>query len=92
MSRLPLLGLIVIALGGTLGMSRAPDAAVAQEDAHPLVGTWRWENDPADLVDDSFGTFHADATYIEVTANVGTALGAWEATGERSGDVIFVFQ
>ncbi|MDQ3694772.1 MAG: nuclear transport factor 2 family protein [Chloroflexota bacterium] len=91
-ARILSLGLVMVAVVGSLGISRAQDAAVAQEDAHPLVGTWRWENDPADLADDSFGTFHADGGYIEVTANVGTALGAWEAAGERAGDIIFVFQ
>ena len=91
---------IVIALIGLAGAGQgslgtaAQDATPAAQANHSIVGTWHWDNDPADPADDSYGIFHADGTYLEVTktTNVGTGIGAWKATGDHSVDVLTIFQ
>src|SRR5215218_7449070 len=85
---------VVAALGrGATAQEATPDTAadVDQPDApvmatHPLVGTWRWDNDPADPADDSYGIFAADGSYLEVTTGVGTGIGSWDPTGDRTAD------
>src|SRR5829696_3679382 len=93
---------VVAALGrGATAQEATPDTAadVDQPDApamatHPIVGTWRWDNDPADPADDSYGIFAADGSYLEVTkpTNVGIGIGSWIPTGDRTADVITVYQ
>ena len=64
----------------------------AQRD-HPLVGVWRWDNDPAHPnTRVTYGMFHADGTYAEISTGAGTAAGVWEATGANTADVTCVFQ
>lgn len=74
------------ALAPVLTAPFAASSLAAQEamGTHPIVGAWRWDNDPKNPgTDISYAIFHGDGTYIEVTAG-GTNLGAWEATGERA--------
>lgn len=92
-----LVSIAALMLAGTLALGAWPNA-VAQDTSsaatagHPVVGAWFWQNISTDPFDDSFGIFHADGTYVEETPYVGTGIGAWEATGERSVDLIIVFQ
>ncbi len=105
MRRMTLVLVVVIAFMGLVAVGRGNRGAIAQEAtpdtaammtmaAHPIVGTWRWDNDPADPADDSYAIFAADGSYLEVTkpTNVGVGIGAWTPTGERTADVITVFQ
>jgi hypothetical protein len=93
----------VIVVMGLVGLGRGSVGVVAQEATpgakaamatHPIVGTWRWDNDPADPADDSYGIFAADGSYLEVTkpTNVGVGIGSWVPTGDRTADVITIFQ
>ena len=59
---------------------------------HPVVGTWFWQNISADPFDDSFAVFHGDGTYVEETPYIGAGIGAWQVTGDRSADLMIVFQ
>jgi hypothetical protein len=67
-----------------------PDPGIAV--AHPVVGTWRWENDRLHPGDASFAAIHADGTYVEFYPGYGVGIGAWEATGEDSASLSIVFQ
>ena len=92
---------IVVLLGLVATVAQSTDAQEATPDTttmmamttHPLVGTWRWDNDPAVLDDDSYGIFTTGGSYLEVTRpdNAGVGVGAWTPTGERTADVITVF-
>lgn len=89
--------IVALTLAGTLALSvwpnaAAQDASTADTAGSPLVGAWFWENSSADPFDDSYAVFHADGTYVEETPYIGTGIGVWEATGERSADLIIVFQ
>lgn len=60
---------------------------------HPVVGAWRWSNLSEDAdADVSYGVYHADGTYLETFRTLGTAIGSWKATGERTADLTYVFQ
>jgi hypothetical protein len=95
MQRFRVLGIIaalmlITALGSTL-----PPHAIAQDSdtaAHPIVGMWWWENESADPFDDSFAVFGADGTYVEETPFIGAGIGTWVSTGERTADLLIVFQ
>ena len=88
---------IALTLAGTLALGALPNAGAQDPPpddmaGHPVVGGWYWENSSTDPFDDSFAVFHADGTYVEETPYIGTGIGVWEATGERSADLIIVFQ
>jgi hypothetical protein len=76
------------------GMSRtSPEISHPETSPHPIVGVWRWDKDPAHPnTHISYGVFNADGTYEEITTGAGTAVGMWQATGERTVEVTFVFQ
>lgn len=70
-----------------------PEDRPVEASRHPIIGTWRWDNDlehPNTHI--SYGVFHADGTYEEVTTGAGTAVGEWQETGDRSVAVTYVFQ
>jgi hypothetical protein len=69
----------------------AQDASPAMAN-HPVVGTWWWQNISTEPFDDSFAVFHADGTYVEETAYIGAGIGSWVPTGERTADLIIIFQ
>jgi hypothetical protein len=75
-----------------LGVS-AQDASPAAMASHPIVGTWYFDFDPANP-----GTlfvytiFHADGTRSDVHPFAGTGIGAWRATGDRTGMAINKYQ
>lgn len=75
-----------------LGAS-AQDATPGETTGHPIVGAWRWQNNPDDpSTSTSFAVFHGDETYVEFDPAVGVGIGTWRATGERTGDLTIVFQ
>lgn len=60
---------------------------------HPLIGAWQWsspatppgENDGYAIVDE-------DGTYVDYNAFTGVGMGLWEATGERTAEVVVTSQ
>ena len=95
MHRFRILGMIVtLMLTVAIATSVVPQA-VAQDSntaAHPIVGMWWWENSSADPFDNSFAVFQADGTYVEETPFIGAGIGTWVPTGERTADLLIVFQ
>lgn len=92
-----LVSVIALTVAGTVALSSqsragAQDTSPVGMAGHPVVGGWFWENSSTDPFDDSFAVFHADGTYVEETPYIGTGIGVWEATGERSADLLIVFQ
>jgi hypothetical protein len=88
--------IVVIALTGLVVNSASP-VATAQEvgpvaGQHPVVGSWFWANISDDPFDDSYAVFDSDGTYVEETAYIGAGIGAWQATGNRSADLMIVYQ
>jgi len=79
------LGVALAAAHPATAQETTPDAMVA----HPIVGAWYSDFDPANP-----GTlfvytiFHADGTRTDVHPFAGAGIGAWEATGERTGRAI----
>jgi hypothetical protein len=71
----------------------AHDATPAARAEHPVVGAWWTANDaPGPGVNTATAVFHADGTYLEVDPNIGVGVGVWQATGERTADLIAVYQ
>jgi hypothetical protein len=71
----------------------AQDATPTARAAHPVVGAWWSANDaPGPGVQTATAIFHVDGTYLEVDPNIGVGLGVWQATGERTADLIAVYQ
>jgi hypothetical protein len=92
-----LCSIVALALAGVIATSvwpnaAAQDASTVATATHPVVGTWWWENISADPFDDSYAIFHADGTYVEETSYIGAGIGSWQATGERTADLVIVFQ
>jgi hypothetical protein len=90
--------LLALSLGSVVVLG-ARLAAVAQEATpsatadHPVVGAWWTANDaPGPGVETAYAVFHADGTYLEVGPNIGVGVGVWQATGERSAELTYVFQ
>jgi hypothetical protein len=74
---------------GSLGVALAAARPAAAQDttaAHPLVGAWRYANDPTNPANVSVGAFHADGTYVVVFGDIGTGIGVWRATGDRTAE------
>jgi hypothetical protein len=85
----------VVLVGGVSGALRSP--VFAQDDTplatanHPIVGGWRCKNDNPGASFTSFALFHDDGTYVEEVFYGATALGVWQATGERTADLNIFF-
>ena len=88
MRRLAILGLILVVLAPGTAAQEATPAAMA---THPVVGAWRWANDPSDPISATYAIFHADGTYVEVAGDQ-TGIGVWRAVGERTVEITEVFQ
>ena len=84
------LGLALAARGGGASAQTTTPGDLA---GHPIVGTWYADFDPANpgtlFV---YTSFHADGTLAEVHPFAGAGIGAWEATGERTGRAIYKYQ
>lgn len=89
--------LLAVTLGGVGGAAIVSTRAAAQDEStpaatHPIVGMWWWQNISTDPFDDSFAVFGADGTYVEETPYIGAGIGAWVPTGERTADLLIVYQ
>ncbi len=88
---------VVIAAVGLIGVGRAGLGTSAQEATpaalagHPVVGAWKWANDPTDPIGATYAIFHADGTYVEVAGDQ-TGIGVWRPAGERTVEITEVFQ
>jgi hypothetical protein len=58
---------------------------------HPVVGAWRWNNDPSDPVQYTYAIFHDDGTYQEVSGH-DMGIGVWQPTGERTAEIGYIYQ
>jgi hypothetical protein len=91
-----LVSIVATAFVGLIVSAAAP-VVTAQEvgsvaGQHPIVGAWFWENISDDPFDDSYAVFGGDGTYVEETAYIGAGIGSWKDTGDRSADLLIVFQ
>jgi hypothetical protein len=85
---LSVLAVMIVGLSASL-----VNNATAREAPHPVVGAWWTANDAEGPgVNTAYAVFHADGTYIEVDPNIGVGLGVWQATGERTAELTYVFQ
>ena len=79
-------------LGGGLGLALAISRPAAAQDAtanmaaHPVVGAWRFANDPNDPANVGLNAFHADGIVVSVAGDIGAGIWAWRATGDRTAD------
>ena len=97
MSRSVALAVIALSILGVFAVAFNPvtaqDATPAPTAVHPVVGSWWAANDaPGPGVNTATAVFHADGTYLEVDPNIGTGVGMWQATGQRTADLIAVYQ
>src|SRR5215212_8026082 len=88
---------VVIAVASAVAIIPSRDApARATADVamvnHPIVGAWWWENISGDPFDDSYAVFGSDGTYVEETSYIGAGIGSWQTTGDRSGDLLIIYQ
>ena len=84
-----ILSLIILAFNPATAQVATP----ATRTDHPVVGSWWSANDaPGPGVQTATAIFHADGTYLEVDPNIGVGVGVWQVTGERTADLIAVYQ
>ena len=79
---------------GAVGIGLALVTPAATQEAtpelmasHPVVGAWILATVRA-TPNTGYAVFHADGTYMEANPDTGTGIGVWQATGERSGELI----
>jgi len=95
--RAALAGLGAAGIGAALA---TVGSAAARQDVpladHPIVGLWQYDGGFGPLQggrDWTYEIFHADGTYVAWGGlNVGAALGIWRPTGERTAEVLFIWQ
>jgi hypothetical protein len=89
----------VLIVGAVAGLTAGANlSAIAQEGtlavlaSHPVVGAWRVDTDADDPANQpSYAIFHADGSYLEFHPTVGTGIGVWASTGERTADLTVIF-
>lgn len=87
---LVLIGLIALGQNGSTVV--AQDATPGATTGHPLVGSWLLDTDADDPANPpSLARFSADGGYVQTDADGATAIGAWEASGEQTATVTFLF-
>lgn len=60
---------------------------------HPIIGSWRWDEDPAHPGAQTVsGVFRPDGTYEGETQSGVPVVGVWQATGPRTVAVTYVYQ
>ena len=73
-------------------MRRIHESTEAATAAHPVAGLWCWNlahmNPPGAR---SYAIFHADGTFIDANPFLGTGVGLWQATGERTADLLIYY-
>jgi hypothetical protein len=95
--RSALAGLGAGGLGLALGAARPAAAQEAATDMakHPVVGFWqnRVTGPDAATMPWTFSLYHADGTYHEWNGlDAGAALGIWRPAGERTAELLFIYQ
>jgi hypothetical protein len=60
----------------------------ASSIGHPVAGAWHWTDADADNV----VVFNADGSYLEYSPENGVGLGGWRQTGERTAELVVVYQ
>src|SRR5688572_9211519 len=94
--RTALAGLGASGLGLALAVSHATAQDTVTEMAtHPIVGFWqnRVTGPDAEKMPWTFSLYHADGTYHEWNGlDAGTALGIWRPVGERTAELLFIYQ
>ena len=86
-----LLGLLVATMGPSTTAQEVTPEAVMATASHPVVGAWRWDNNPGTPdAEISYGLFHADGTYTETTI-IGVGIGVWRPTGARTAELTITF-
>ena len=82
-----------LALAPTVRSAVAQDATPSAMATHSIIGAWYFDFDPANpgtlFV---YTSFHADGTRSDVHPFAGAGIGAWTATGERTGESINKYQ
>ena len=88
----------VLALAAAFAVAR-PMLDTAAQDATPaaaagpsIVGAWQWNAAADSPGEANFAIFHADGTYTEWNPVAGVGIGVWRMSGERTVDLVFVFQ
>ena len=84
----------LFALVFLFGVSGSNIAAVAAQEMadHPILGSWMLDADPDDPANPpSLVVFTSDGSYLEVDAEGGVGVGAWESTGANSGNLTIRF-
>jgi hypothetical protein len=83
-----LFGLVVTR--GELTTAQETTLDLAAMASHPIVGTWRFVKDFGEGPTVSYGTFHADGTYVhEGYAGGPLAFGVWVPAGEHAVDLCY---
>src|SRR5687767_10492027 len=69
----------------------AQDATPVAMAGHPVVGAWRWTNNPGTEHEFfSFAIFVADGTYVETGEDSFVIVGEWRATGEQTAELVII--
>ncbi len=85
LSTVVLLGTLLVGAGRFV---TAQDTDSTETMGHPLVGSWVLVIDSGEQ--SSLARFSADGGYVQVDAD-GAGLGAWEPTGDATGNLTFTF-
>jgi hypothetical protein len=73
-------------------MGRIHEGTTAATAGHPIVGLWSWDlahMNPTGAR--SYAIFHADGAYVEANPFLNTGVGVWQATGERTADLLIYY-
>lgn len=73
-------------------MGRIHEGAAAAAAGNPVVGMWSW--DLAHMTPPgarSYALFHADGTFVDANPFLGTGVGLWRSTGERTADLLIYY-
>lgn len=88
------LGLVLVARGLIASAQDAsPEATPYPMTDHPLIGVWQWTDptDPNNIY--AYAIFSDEGSYTEGwSPRWGVSLGTWQATGERTADLVYVQQ
>jgi hypothetical protein len=77
----------------TPGNTASVQGATADMADHPVVGLWQNAVTGTGGMPWTFSVYHADGTYHEWNGlKLGSALGIWRPTGERTADLVFIYQ
>jgi hypothetical protein len=85
-----LLSVVTVSVRPNVVAQEATLAAMRPAD-HPVVGAWRWNNAPGDPIPYSYAIFQDAGIYHEV-AGGDTGIRVWQATGQRTAEIGYLFQ